>query len=337
MELSDLSVFQAVVRAGGVTRAALQLHRVQSNVTTRVKQLEEDLGVALFVREGRRMQLTAAGRVLLDYADRLLALAEEARNAVSDARPRGTLRLGAWRARPRSACRSRSTGCIEHMPTSPSSCAPAIRNSSPHSCSVASSTPRSSRSPSPIRGSSRACLRRGAGARVTGESPADRLAARRLAANAARIRAGVPAPAARGRVVRARASHARAHRRIGLVPRDPRLRGCGNGRRGDAEKRARRVRRAQPARRAWAYGALPVSAHAADLAPRRAARQGRCTRARRWKRRRETKRRAALLTSWPRDAAPVRRSGRSRARSCGRASRPRPFPSAAARAGTWDR
>jgi len=78
-----------------VTRAAQQFHRVQSNVTTRVKQLEEGLGVALFVREGRRMQLTAEGRVLVDYADRLLALAEEARNAVNDARPRGTLRLGA--------------------------------------------------------------------------------------------------------------------------------------------------------------------------------------------------------------------------------------------------
>jgi DNA-binding transcriptional LysR family regulator len=95
VELSDLTVFRAVVRAGGVTRAAQQLHRVQSNVTTRVKQLEAELGVALFVREGRRMQLTAEGRVLVDYADRLLALADEARNAVSDARPRGTLRLGA--------------------------------------------------------------------------------------------------------------------------------------------------------------------------------------------------------------------------------------------------
>lgn len=95
MDLSDLTVFRAVVRAGGVTRAAQQLHRVQSNVTTRVKQLEEDLGVALFVREVRRMQLTAEGRVLVDYADRLLALADEARAAVTDARPRGTLRLGA--------------------------------------------------------------------------------------------------------------------------------------------------------------------------------------------------------------------------------------------------
>lgn len=95
MELADLNVFRTVVRAGGVTRASLQLHRVQSNVTTRVRKLEEELGVQLFLREGRRMQLTAQGKVLLDYADRLLTLAEEARDALKETGPRGTLRLGA--------------------------------------------------------------------------------------------------------------------------------------------------------------------------------------------------------------------------------------------------
>jgi DNA-binding transcriptional LysR family regulator len=95
MELSDLRIFQAVVRAGGVTRAANQLHRVQSNITTRVKQLEDKLGVALFMREGKRLKLTPAGMVLFDYADRLLALAQEAREALLDQTPRGLLRLGA--------------------------------------------------------------------------------------------------------------------------------------------------------------------------------------------------------------------------------------------------
>ena len=95
MELSDLCIFQAVVRAGGVTRAANQLHRVQSNITTRVKQLEEKLGVALFMREGKRLKLTPAGMVLFDYADRLIALAQEAREALLDQTPRGLLRLGA--------------------------------------------------------------------------------------------------------------------------------------------------------------------------------------------------------------------------------------------------
>jgi DNA-binding transcriptional LysR family regulator len=95
MDLSGLRIFTAVVRAGGVTRAAERLNRVQSNVTTRIRQLEEELGVALFIREGKRLHLAPAGQVLLDYADRLLALADEARAAVQDQRPRGLFRLGA--------------------------------------------------------------------------------------------------------------------------------------------------------------------------------------------------------------------------------------------------
>jgi len=95
MDLSDLRIFAAVVRAGGVTRAAERLRRVQSNVTTRIRQLEEDLGVTLFVRHGKRLHVAPAGRLLLDYADRLLALADEARDAVRDVRPRGLFRLGA--------------------------------------------------------------------------------------------------------------------------------------------------------------------------------------------------------------------------------------------------
>jgi len=95
MDLSDLRIFSAVVREGSVTRAAERLHRVQSNVTTRVRQLEEDLSVTLFIREGKRLHLAPAGQVLLAYADRLLALADEARGAVQDSKPRGTFRLGA--------------------------------------------------------------------------------------------------------------------------------------------------------------------------------------------------------------------------------------------------
>lgn len=94
MDLSDLRMFQAVALAGGITRAAAVLHRVPSNVSTRIKKLEEDLDVALFVREGKRLQLSPQGRVLLDYANRLLSLAEEARGAMHDQNPRGVLHLG---------------------------------------------------------------------------------------------------------------------------------------------------------------------------------------------------------------------------------------------------
>lgn len=95
MDLADLRIFRMVVREGGITRAAEKLFRVQSNVTTRIRQLEEDLGVRLFIREGKRLQVSPAGQRLVVYADRLLALAEEARTAVLDPHPRGTLRLGA--------------------------------------------------------------------------------------------------------------------------------------------------------------------------------------------------------------------------------------------------
>jgi DNA-binding transcriptional LysR family regulator len=94
MDLSDLRIFSTVVREGGVTRAAEKLNRVQSNVTTRIRQLEEDLDVTLFIREGKRLHLAPAGQALLSYADRLLALADEARASVRDPRPRGVFRLG---------------------------------------------------------------------------------------------------------------------------------------------------------------------------------------------------------------------------------------------------
>ena len=61
MDLSDLRIFLAVVREGGITRAAERLNRVQSNVTTRIRQLEEDLEATLFIREGKRLRLAPAG------------------------------------------------------------------------------------------------------------------------------------------------------------------------------------------------------------------------------------------------------------------------------------
>ncbi len=95
MELGDLRIFRAVVDEGGITRAAEKLLRVQSSVTTRIKQLEEDLGTPLFLRQGKKLHLTPAGHTLMDYAVRLQALADEARNAVQDPQPKGLFRLGA--------------------------------------------------------------------------------------------------------------------------------------------------------------------------------------------------------------------------------------------------
>lgn len=95
MDLVALEIFSAVAAEGSVTRAAERLGRVQSNVTTRVQQLEEQLDCPLFHREGKRMLLTPQGQLLQGYADRLLALAEEARQALRGDAPTGRLRLGA--------------------------------------------------------------------------------------------------------------------------------------------------------------------------------------------------------------------------------------------------
>jgi DNA-binding transcriptional LysR family regulator len=94
MDLVALQIFKAVAEAGGITRAAARLHRVQSNITTRVKQLEARLGTALFHRHKRRLTLTPEGRTLLAYAERLLALSSEAQAALRGGVPRGVLRIG---------------------------------------------------------------------------------------------------------------------------------------------------------------------------------------------------------------------------------------------------
>jgi len=95
LELDELEIFHAVATQGGISRAAQALHRVPSNVTTRVRQLEERLGVALFHRRGRGLALTNQGRLLLGYAERLLRLATEAESALRAGRLLGVFRLGA--------------------------------------------------------------------------------------------------------------------------------------------------------------------------------------------------------------------------------------------------
>jgi DNA-binding transcriptional LysR family regulator len=95
LELADLVLFRTVAELGSITRAGERLHRVQSNVTARVKRLEGHLGVSLFVRGRRGMSLTPEGRRLLDYADRLLALADEAEADLSARPPSGRLLIGA--------------------------------------------------------------------------------------------------------------------------------------------------------------------------------------------------------------------------------------------------
>jgi len=94
MDFDSLHIFKTVADEGGIIAAARKLHRVQSGVTTRIKQLEATLGVELFLRDKRRLRLSPAGEIFLGYVEQLLRLAEQARHAVLGDAPRGVLRLG---------------------------------------------------------------------------------------------------------------------------------------------------------------------------------------------------------------------------------------------------
>lgn len=95
MELSDIKTFAAVARTGGITRAAEELNTVQSNVTQRIKALEAEIGTPLFERHSRGMTLTAAGKRLLPYAQKMAALSHEAVLAArDDGEPKGPLAIG---------------------------------------------------------------------------------------------------------------------------------------------------------------------------------------------------------------------------------------------------
>jgi len=95
MDIRALQMFRAVARTGSVAAAAEEVHSVTSNVSVQVRKLEEEFTLPLFLRESRGMRLTPAGERLLDYAERILALADEAREAMREvAGAGGRLRLG---------------------------------------------------------------------------------------------------------------------------------------------------------------------------------------------------------------------------------------------------
>jgi DNA-binding transcriptional LysR family regulator len=94
MNFDSLKIFKTVVDEGGIIAAARKLHRVQSGVTTWIKQLEASLGVELFLRDKRRLTLSPTGEIFLGYVEQLLRLAEQARHAVLGDTPRGVAPRG---------------------------------------------------------------------------------------------------------------------------------------------------------------------------------------------------------------------------------------------------
>lgn len=87
--------FLAVSRSGSLTAAAQQLHCVPSNVSARLRQLEEQLGVSLFQRQAQRLRLTPSGERLLPHAEALEQLCRQAWSSVQEDNWGGELRLGA--------------------------------------------------------------------------------------------------------------------------------------------------------------------------------------------------------------------------------------------------
>ena len=97
MDLAHLEVFLAVAREGRFSRAAEKLHRTQSAVSQTIHKLEQELDEPLFDRSSREGILTDAGRVLQEYAERLINLRGEAREALVELRHlhRGRLTIAA--------------------------------------------------------------------------------------------------------------------------------------------------------------------------------------------------------------------------------------------------
>lgn len=81
VDFKDLTIFMKVVEHGNVSQAAKALNYVQSNVTARIQKLEAELGTPLFHRHTRGMTLTPEGKKLTVYAEKILALALDAKNA----------------------------------------------------------------------------------------------------------------------------------------------------------------------------------------------------------------------------------------------------------------
>lgn len=92
-----LRYFRAIAHEGGLTKAAARLHIAQSALSIQLRQLEENLGHALFDRQQRRMTLTEAGRMTLQYADVIFRAGDELIDTLQhgSVRPRRVLRVGA--------------------------------------------------------------------------------------------------------------------------------------------------------------------------------------------------------------------------------------------------
>jgi len=95
MNTNDLKIFEAVAANGSFTRAAEAMFTVQSNVTARIKNLEEEFGTALFKRTSRKVTLTIAGETLMHYSKQIDHLIQEAKKDIEKSNlVSGQLKIG---------------------------------------------------------------------------------------------------------------------------------------------------------------------------------------------------------------------------------------------------
>jgi LysR family transcriptional regulator, low CO2-responsive transcriptional regulator len=97
MTIRQLEVFLAIAHAQSFSRAAERIHLSQPTLSEHMKELEDELGVPLFIRHSRSVSLTEPGRVFEDYATRVVATLAAGRHAIAelDGLKRGSLVVGA--------------------------------------------------------------------------------------------------------------------------------------------------------------------------------------------------------------------------------------------------
>lgn len=95
MEISQLKTLIALIETGSITTAAKRLNRVPSAITIRLQQLEENLGIQLFLRERKSLIATPKALLLYDYAKQIVELAYEAEHRIKSDHPSGPFKVGA--------------------------------------------------------------------------------------------------------------------------------------------------------------------------------------------------------------------------------------------------
>lgn len=95
IEIQELLFFQTIAECGSFSAASAKLNYAQSNISTKIRQLEKRLGVPLFYRNNKGIELTEKGHIFFHYANHILQLTQEAENAVrEDGTAHGSLAIG---------------------------------------------------------------------------------------------------------------------------------------------------------------------------------------------------------------------------------------------------